>query len=295
MFSANLLQRFIYYSLYENSGRRNRKTRYKHREGLVVAVIVLFFLISVIPSTGRLMFYDDTTPPVTTHSLDPPEPDGNNGWYVSDTNVTLNATDDMSGVKEIRYKIEDEGWNTISGDSGAFQVTEDGNDIIIQYYAIDNAGNEELITFFTIDMDQTKPIIDHDGVHLEAFKKCYFGDWYILFWTNATDATSGMDRVEMYINKGLHEINDSPDGILYEFVIMWSISLESVIFKWKHYDLAGWHEDDEINPYYIRDYSKSYFSEKQKTSQQQATPLKNMGMKWAENLFSFIKYRISIF
>ncbi|GAH12836.1 unnamed protein product, partial [marine sediment metagenome] len=44
------------------------------KKGLVVAVILLFFSVGVVPSTG--LFNDDTTPPVTTISFDPPEPDG---------------------------------------------------------------------------------------------------------------------------------------------------------------------------------------------------------------------------
>ncbi|MBA7636884.1 hypothetical protein ES703_44512 [subsurface metagenome] len=68
------------------------------KEGLVVAVILLFVSVSVVPSTGNRISFDDITPPVTTCTLNPPEPNGNNSWYVSDVEVTLNATDDMSGV-----------------------------------------------------------------------------------------------------------------------------------------------------------------------------------------------------
>ena len=77
--------------------------------------------------------YDDTTPPVTTHSLDPPEPDGWNGWYVSDVNVTLTATDDESGVKEIKYCVNRGPIRTIDGDCGNFYITQedDADDFII--------------------------------------------------------------------------------------------------------------------------------------------------------------------
>ena len=39
----------------------------------------------------------DATPPRTTHELDPAEPDGDNGWYTSPVEVTLNATDNDGG------------------------------------------------------------------------------------------------------------------------------------------------------------------------------------------------------
>ena len=88
-------------------------------KSLALGVVVLFIGMSTIPVIGSLsvekhiltkeLIYkseyrndNDTTPPVTTHNLDPPEPNGLNDWYVSDVTVTLNATDDLSGVKEIR-------------------------------------------------------------------------------------------------------------------------------------------------------------------------------------------------
>ncbi len=111
------------------------------------------------PSSGNIISFDDTIPPITTCSLDPPEPNGDNGWYVSDVEVTLNATDDLSGVNRIEYRIQDGNWQTIPGNNGTFIINEDGDDLLIEYYAIDNAGNEETHHIFTIDIDQTVPSI----------------------------------------------------------------------------------------------------------------------------------------
>ena len=54
----------------------------------------------------------DGTPPTTIHTIKPALPDGENGYYVSDVEVTLEAADPSigcevvgSGVKEIKYKI----------------------------------------------------------------------------------------------------------------------------------------------------------------------------------------------
>jgi len=200
---------------------------------LAVGVIVLFLGLAIAPSTGNRMFNDDTTPPVTTCTLDPPEPDGDNGWYVNDVNVTLNATDDMSGVKEIRYRRGSGSWQTIVGDNGTFIMDIDGDDFPIEYYAIDNAGNEETHQIVTIDMDQTIP--DIEEVQWEAFKEG--GDFYVTFTCDAMDATSGMDRVEMYINDVfLDEIVDA--GPTYEFTIEWSEEFKTATFWFYHYDKA---------------------------------------------------------
>ena len=226
----------------------------------------------------------DDTAPTSSHELAIPAPNGENGYYVSDLNVSVSAFDhtigcetDGSGVKEIKYTISNDAGGTITGDSGTFTITKDGNNIVVEYWAIDWVGNVESKNSFTIDMDQTLCEIDADGVHWEAFQDGLFGDWYVRFWTNATDATSGMDRVEMYINEGLIEINTSPDGARYEFVIMWSTVLETVTFSWRHYDRVGWDTYDEIQG--DEPSSKSYSSETRKSSQKQITLLKNLSMK----------------
>jgi len=212
---------------------------------LAVGVIVLFLSVGVIPSTGNMVFNDDTTPPVTTCTLDPPEPDGDNGWYVNDVNVTLNATDDMSGVKEIKYRVGSGSWQTITGDNGSFIVDEDGNNIPIEYYAIDNAGNEETHQIVKIDKDQTEP--DIEEVAWDSYKEnCR---WYITFTCDAVDATSGMDRVEMYIDDELYEINESR-GPLYEFVMAWSNKLLGTTLWFHHYDEAGNKISDDIVVYF---------------------------------------------
>jgi len=207
---------------------------------LAVAVILLFISVIVIPSTG-VVFNDDTTPPVTTHTLDPPEPDGDNGWYVSDVTVTLNATDDISGVKEIRYWIEGDSF-TIIGSNGTFNITNDSEDILIEYYAIDNAENIEDINSFTIDMDQTVP--KKGNIWWEWNTKKY--QPYIVFSYYAEDETSGMDRVEMLINEGLYQVINS-SGPYYVFdELQWSFAFDYVVFFFVSYDKAGNNVSDDI-------------------------------------------------
>ena len=56
----------------------------------------------------------DVLPPTTTHTQTPSSPDGNNGWYKSLVNFTLQATDLDSGVKEINYQIDGGTWQKVS-------------------------------------------------------------------------------------------------------------------------------------------------------------------------------------
>ncbi len=214
---------------------------------LAVVVIVLFLGLAIAPSTGNIVsFDDDTTPPVTTCTLDPGTPDGDNGWYASDVNVTLNATDDMSGVKEINYKIGSGSWYTITGDNGTFVVDIDDDDLPIEFYAVDNAGNEETHQIVTIDMDQTEP--DIEEVLWEPFKEG--DDWYYLITCDATDMTSGMDRVEMFIDDEHYETIEG-SGPIYEFNIETS-KCDYATLWFYHYDNAGNMFKDDIDggPWY---------------------------------------------
>jgi hypothetical protein len=161
-------------------------------KGLAVAVIILLS-ISVTPSFG--IPFDDTIPPVTTHNLDPPEPTGENGWYVDDVSVTLNATDDMSGVNVTYYRIDYGIWMEYSE---PFTLSKDGDDILIEYYSVDYAGNVEDIKSLIVDIDQTHPDI---GLMYEIYENNTF-----IFTATALDEMSGMERIEFYNYSRLQEV-----------------------------------------------------------------------------------------
>jgi len=165
---------------------------------LVFAVILLFIGVAVTPSIGVSGYLDDTTPPVTTISFDPPETDGLNGWYVSSVTVTLNATDGDSGVNVTIYKIDHGMWQIYAE---PFILSVDGV-CLIEYFSIDNAGNQEEVKSAIINIDKTKPEIE---LEYEVTGGNQWTGWEITFTAKATDSTSGMDRVEFYLNNTLQE------------------------------------------------------------------------------------------
>jgi len=178
----------------------------------------LFISVSVIPSIGNIISLDDTTPPVTTHSLDPPEPDGENGYYVSNVTVTFNATDNESGVDRIEYRINGGSWQTILGNNGTFILDEDGNDICIEYRAFDNVGNKEDTKEFYIFVDKTPPVT---SICYEIVGGNWLFGWDYEFSLTATDAMSGVNIYR--IDGGEWEIYTEPftlhdgDDILIEY------------------------------------------------------------------------------
>jgi len=191
-------------------------------------------------------------PPITTISFDPPYPDGDNGWYVSNVTATLTAWDDEE-VRNIYYRIAGGEWMNHSGDVISFILDYDClEDGLIEFYSVDFFDNHEEVKSVSIDMDQLPPDIGDPiwGAFKEGCK------WYVTFLANATDACSGIDRLEMFINDGEHEIIVGA-GPTYEFVIEWTKAFKSVTFWFYCYDEAGNVASVLVNGSDINSYSHS--------------------------------------
>jgi len=179
-----------------------------NRTILVIGIIFLFIGISINPTIAVLNSKDDNTPPVTWHELNPPEPDGENGWYTY-VEVTICAEDLESGVEIILFRLYGGVWQSGPGGNPGncisilFTAPDDGEPVLIEYTAIDNAGNQAPIKSFSIKYDPTVPTVDHT---FEVVGGNQWQGWDLLFTAIATDTTSGMDRVEFYLNEGLQDI-----------------------------------------------------------------------------------------
>ena len=101
----------------------------------------------------------DTIAPTTTDNYD-------GLWHTSDFTVTLNAADDLSGISETYYEINDGSTRTVGVDGQPLIDIED-IDIKMEYWSVDKVGNEEtphrIVT--NIKLDRTAPITndDYDG------------------------------------------------------------------------------------------------------------------------------------
>jgi len=78
----------------------------------------------------------DTTPPVTTCTLAGTQ---QGGVYISPVEVTLTATDDISGVDFTKYKVDTGDWTTYVA---PFIVSDDGPHTVY-FYSVDKMGNAE--------------------------------------------------------------------------------------------------------------------------------------------------------
>lgn len=179
----------------------------------------------------------DVNPPFTTDDYD-------GLWHTTDLTINLAAVDDLSGVAETYYKINDGSVQSVSA-HGQPHITTDGANHTLEYWSLDNAGNEEFPhkTLTGIKIDKTYPTIETPSRMPE-------GDVLpgqpVKVSVNVTDATSGLKNVTLYytINNGTtweepEPMNYNTSTSLYEATIPAQPAETWVRFKIVAYDYAG--------------------------------------------------------
>jgi|GEM_PF-2714688 len=96
---------------------------------------------------------EDNTAPESTITVVDGEME--EGVYVTDVTLEISATDDMSGVAEINYRVDGGSWMTYAS---SFVVSGNGAHTV-EYYAVDGAGNEEEINEFAFDIAYPPEIV----------------------------------------------------------------------------------------------------------------------------------------
>jgi len=98
----------------------------------------------------------DILGPETTANVVPVTPDGQNGWYVTNATVSLNAIDNCSGVATTEYsKDGGQTWQTYGG---SFAIDTEGITTIL-YRSTDRASNTETTKSITLKIDTTAPVV----------------------------------------------------------------------------------------------------------------------------------------
>ncbi|HWR27352.1 MAG TPA: Ig-like domain-containing protein [Candidatus Thermoplasmatota archaeon] len=147
----------------------------------------------------------DTMPPETSHEFSGTI--GDNNWYISDVTLLLTATDPTppykrfnsgkgpSGVNHTYYKIDAGAWLEYTT---PVVVSVDGQHQV-SYYSIDMVGNTEPTQGpFSFKMDKTSPqFTGYTFTPLNLLKN----KWLCV--ADVTDATSGVVRVEFYVDDAL--------------------------------------------------------------------------------------------
>lgn len=187
------------------------KTRKLLKQSLAAGIIVLFFAMSIIPTaearattTEQYISVEYTMSKFSTPlgKGEGPVPTlfgemGENGWYISD--VTVGFAYNPEEVLEIHYSINGGTWQQYYG---AFTISEDGT-YNIEWYWIDREGKRHDEPDFRFKIDQTPPTI-------KLTKKSGSGN-QVIFTATANDPTSGVERVEFYLDDELQDtVYDEP-------------------------------------------------------------------------------------
>lgn len=123
----------------------------------------------------------DTTPPTIECHLDPATPGGRNGWYVGSVKITLDASDNHSGVNQTEYRsVSSYIWKDYTG---LFQLSAQGNHTFM-FRATDAAGHTTTGSR-QIKIDHTAP-----AVQVLAPTSAYVKGTVTVSW-NATDTVDG--------------------------------------------------------------------------------------------------------
>lgn len=136
----------------------------------------------------------DVTPPVSSAGVDPAPT--TYGWNNTDADVTISAVDEEggSGVKEIVYTLggATTGTGVVPGNSADIAVSIEGT-TTVEYFARDNAGNEETPKILEVKIDKTPPDIDGSG---DPPPNAYgWNNTDVIVTFTGSDGLSGIDTV----------------------------------------------------------------------------------------------------
>ena len=150
-------------------------------------------------------------------------PDGEKGWYISDVNIALTATDnDVSGIKETKYIINKGFEKTYES---PITISFDG-EYTVEYYSIDNATNKEQTrTIPPFKIDKTPPLT-------KCSKDGWFNTSIVEFKLITEDKTSG-------VNKTYYRIDNQGGWKTYKGEILEITGEENHIIEYYSIDEAG--------------------------------------------------------
>lgn len=134
----------------------------------------------------------DGTPPSTTSDN---QCSRTNGWCTGTTaNVVLTATDALSGVRELRYRVDGGAEQVAAGASKTVAVPLDGSGAgTVTYWAVDQAGNAEPANSVSLKWDNIAPAVTHTTSPAPNADDWNNSDVTVRFSAKDDDAGSGLD------------------------------------------------------------------------------------------------------
>ncbi len=153
----------------------------------------------------------DFNPPTTLNDYD-------GLWHTSDFTILLSTIDDLSGVAETYYRINNGSRKAVSSDSQPYITTEsDSNEL--EYWSVDTAGNEESHHILKgIKLDKTAPT---GSIQINNGDN-YTTSTSVRLTLTASDATSGVYQIRY----GNDDEWDAETWETYSSTKVWTITSE---------------------------------------------------------------------
>jgi len=121
---------------------------------------------------------------------------GLDSWYVSAPQLTLAASDSLSGVQFSYYRVDGTSWRTY----GTWATVAVDGQHTVEYYSVDVAGNAESAKQTSVKVDRNAPISSVDLVGVEGSGGWYAGEVGVSI--AASDAASGLSSIRFRLDQG---------------------------------------------------------------------------------------------
>ncbi|MEW6069522.1 MAG: Ig-like domain-containing protein, partial [Candidatus Thermoplasmatota archaeon] len=118
---------------------------------------------------------------------------GGEQWYISNVTVTLAPVDNLSGVRSVKYRINNGSWDSYND-----KIILSEGVWAVEYYAQDNAGNTQNSKFY-IKIDLTPP----ENVIFQNIPRYINITNVTLSWSKSEDTLSGLKGYRIECNNNL--------------------------------------------------------------------------------------------
>jgi hypothetical protein len=154
---------------------------------LFAVLVSALLMIGICFNTSETVVHaQDNAPPTTSHDYD-------RAWHTSDFTINLTATD-SSGISETYYRINGGEIQNISR-NGQPRITTENSNNTLEYWSIDNAGNQETPKILTdIKLDKTVPT----GTMMINYGAISTTSNQLTLTISAADATSGVVQMRFF-------------------------------------------------------------------------------------------------
>jgi hypothetical protein len=142
---------------------------------------------------STVIFRIDKTPPVTVATFSENNL-GNHGWYRGPVQISMSATDNVSGVQSTQYTIDN---GTLKTYTAPFNYSTNGIHSL-NYWSFDKVSNYETSHYVQLKIDQTSPSVSMTATPSSAVVSST--PVTVTVSGRITDALSGIDPASVFYN-----------------------------------------------------------------------------------------------